>query len=248
MNPPAKQNTDILSSEAHVWLVTPESISDSAILQYCHEILDPDERSKVDRFLHPRDSHSYLVSHAMVRSVLSRYAAIAPSDWRFSHGKHGRPEIACENQARLRFNLTHTNGLAACIVTNNDKCGIDAERLKDRTNPLGVAKRMFSSHEHEQLQKYEGTAFLKYFYERWTLREAYVKALGIGISFPTRQLRFNVVKEKIDITFDDAIDDSEDNWEFRLIQPDTEHIVALALHRCAGARKRICVKPFDFRP
>ncbi len=248
INPPAGQSPDILSSEAHVWLISPESISDPAILQYCHDILDSDERRKVDRFFQPRDSHSYLVSHAMVRCVLSRYAAVAPSDWCFRHGEHGRPEVACDHQTPLRFNLTHTHGLAACVVTHDDPCGIDAEQLYARNNPLGVAERMFSATEVKQLQQYEGDAFLNYFYERWTLREAYVKARGIGISFPTRQLCFDVEQDNIGVTFDDAIDDNEDNWDFRLIRPDTGHIVALALHRCSGARKPVRVNPFGFRP
>ena len=236
----------MLSREAHIWLVTPESVHNPAILQHCRDILNEEERNKLDRFVRPEDSHTYLVSHALVRKVLSRYAGIAPSNWRFVTGKHGRPEIVSGNQPRLRFNLTHTSGLAACIVTLDDDCGIDAEQLRARSNPLGVARRMFSAPELDQLRRHEGRNFLEYFYTCWTLREAYVKARGIGISFPTRQLRFNVDGENISVEFDSTIDDCEGDWNFRLIRPDTGHIVALALHDTSGKNKHVRIHQFDF--
>lgn len=242
----ADNNTDVLSSEAHVWFITPESVFDPAVLQHCQDILDTNECEKLGRFVHAHDSHSYLVSHAMLRSVLSRYADVSPSDWCFSQGPHGRPEIISDDQTRLRFNLTHTPGLAACIVTLDDDCGIDAEKFRDRHNPLGVAKRMFSAPELEQLAQCEGQAFLEYFYEHWTLREAYVKARGIGISFPTRELRFSVEGQQVSVRFDATIDDNEGDWHFQLIRPDATHIAALALHNSTNANKHIRIHNFDF--
>ena len=243
---PAREKTGILSSEAHVWMISPESVRDPAILQYCRDTLSQDERDRVDRFFRPEDSHSYLISHAMVRSVLSRYADITPGDWKFSEGIHGRPEIDSDQQTSLRFNLTHTNGLAACIVTCDDPCGIDAEQVNARNNPIGVAERMFSAKELEQLKQYEGDAFLEYFYERWTLREAYVKARGIGISFPTHQLCFDIMQDNVTVEFDSDIDDREEDWNFRLIRPDSGHIVALALHDCTGIKKQVRINHFSF--
>lgn len=240
------KSAHILSSEAHVWFVTPESVCDPATLQHCYDILNEDEREKYGRFIYSEDSHSYLISHALVRNILSRYATIAPSGWRFNQGTHGRPEIIPAHQTRLRFNLTHTSGLAACIVTLDDDCGIDAENVHDRSNPLGIAKRMFSAPELEQLKQHEGPAFLEYFYERWTLREAYVKARGIGISFPTRQLCFSVNEGKVTVQFDPAIDDTDRDWDFQLIRPDAGHIVALALHDTSDKNKCIRVHRFDF--
>lgn len=240
------KSTDVLRNEAHVWFITPESVCDPAVLQHCQDILDTNETEKLGRFVHAEDSHCYLVSHAMLRSVLSNYADVAPSDWCFSKGQHGRPEIVSDDQIRLRFNLTHTPGLAACIVTLDDDCGIDAEKLRDRHNPLGVAKRMFSAPELEQLMQREGQAFLEYFYEHWTLREAYVKARGIGISFPTREIQFSVEGQEVTVRFDDTIDDNEGDWRFQMIRPGSTHIAALALHDSANAGKHIRIQDFDF--
>lgn len=238
--------TDILQDEAHVWLIEPESIRDPSVLKYIRSILDSNERKRLDRFHFPDDGHSYLVSHALLRSVLSQYANVSPSDWRFGQGQHGRPEIIPDNLTRLRFNLTHTAGLAACIVTFDDDCGIDAEKIRNRRDPLGIAKRMFSAPELDQLIQCDGQAFLEYFYEHWTLREAYVKARGIGISFPTRELRFRVEDQGTRINLDNMIEERESNWNFKLMRPHPAHIVAVALRNTTGADKRIRIHNFDF--
>ena len=234
-------SSQLLSREAHVWHVVPESVCDPAILQHFRDILNTEEREKLVRFVRPEDSHHYLVVHALVRSVLSYYTNIAPSDWCFTHGKHGRPEIHPDTGSRLRFNLTHTRGLVACVVTLDVDCGIDAELLCERSNPLGVAKRMFSPPELEALGQREGGDFLDYFYEHWTLREAYVKARGIGISFPTRRLCFNTEGKKVSVEFDDTVDDCEKNWHFQLIRPNATHIVSLALRSNSDEHKDVVV-------
>ena len=230
---------NVLSREAHVWCIDPESVHDPDTLQDCRKLLDDDERGKLERFLQVGDGHHYLVAHALLRRTLSRYADIAPADWRFVHGAHGRPEISPDLGARLRFNLTHTPGLCACIVTLDDDCGIDAEQLRERRNPLGVARRMFSEPEYDALSRYEGRDFLEFFYERWTLREAYVKARGIGISFPTRRLRFSVNGEAISLASDTKEDEGDGNWMFRLIRQGDRHIVALALHGKSATGKQV---------
>jgi len=140
-----------------------------------------------------------------------------------------------------------TAGLAACIVTLNDDCGIDAEQLRIRSNAQGVAERMFSALELKQLMRYEGRAFLEYFYECWTLRESYVKARGIGISFPTRQLTFNREGSQISISFDAQINDSAGgHWHFQLIRPNSTHLIAITLRHSGKLNKRIRIRPFDF--
>lgn len=236
-----------LKNSVHVWHIVPESVRDRSTLQRCRNILDDREQRQLERFVSPVDNHRYLVSHAMVRNLLSRYAGIAPKDWLFSRNRHGRPEIVNSDVHGLRFNLTHTGGLAACIVTLDDDCGIDAERITARKRLPGVARRMFSSREFEQLKQRNGDEFLDYFYSRWTLREAYVKALGIGISFPTRHLRFEGDSDQIIFIPDTQTDVRPENWHFQLLRPGDEHVVAVALRRTANDNKRIISRPFTFR-
>lgn len=231
---------DSLNQQAHVWFTVPESVRDEERLQRLTAILSEEELNRCRRFHFPADRHQYLVSHALVRMSLSTYVDIPAADWRFSHGQHGRPEVANPAVPPLRFNLTHTAGLAACVVTLKDDCGIDAEEISVRHNPLGVAKRMFSKAETRALEQLEGQAHLEHFFTRWTLREAYVKARGIGISFPTRKLTFSVNEDDcVEVSFHPSIDDRRDNWHFQLLKPTEEHITAIAIRRSSTIDKRI---------
>lgn len=227
---PTDRLLEQLAREAHVWFTVPEAVRDHATLADCRAILCDEERERYRRFLFPADRHRFLVSHALVRRVLSRYLDLAPADWTFHNGPHGRPEISNPGLPALRFNLTHTDGLAACIVTLGNECGIDAERVTARHNPVGVAQRMFSAPEAGQVQRLDGREQLECFFRGWTLREAYVKARGIGISFPTRKLHFVIdERENIQVRFADGIDDTGRRWQFQLLYPTPQHIAALAL-------------------
>jgi 4'-phosphopantetheinyl transferase len=234
---------DKLHQEAHVWFSRPESVQDNEVLQDLTATLSNEELDKYRRLHFPADRHRYLVSHALVRKTLSRYIDRPPADWSFSHGEHGRPEIANPGTPPLRFNLTHTVGLVGCIVTRNDDCGIDAEKITTRHATSGIAERMFSETEYRELRRLEGQESLEYFFTRWTLRESYVKALGIGISFPTRKLTFSVNRENsVEISLHPELEDQRINWQFQLFKPTAEHIVATAIRRNSEMDKRIVTR------
>jgi len=234
---------DKLNQEAHVWFSRPESVQDKEVLQDLTATLSNQELDKYRRLHFQQDRHRYLVSHALVRKTLSRYIDRPPADWCFSRGEHGRPEIANPGTPPLRFNLTHTVGLVGCIVTRNNDCGIDAERITARHATPGIAERMFSETEYRELRRLEGQESLEYFFTRWTLRESYVKALGIGISFPTRKLTFSVNRENsVEISLHPELEDQRINWQFQLFKPTAEHIVATAIRRNSEMDKRIVTR------
>lgn len=234
-----------LQREVHVWFARPELVTESA--RYC-ALLSAQEAARYRRFHFPDDAHRYLVAHALVRTVLSRYADIAPSAWRFSHGEHGRPEISNPNVPTLRFNLTHTTGLVGCVVTLDNDCGIDVETIVERHHPLQVARRMFSETEYRRLQELNGREHLEYFFKQWTLREAYVKARGIGISFPTRKLCFDIADEtNIRVEFHPELGDRNENWQLALLRLTPRHIAAVAIGRDGQGNKEIITRAFDFR-
>jgi 4'-phosphopantetheinyl transferase len=226
--------------EAHIWLVKPESVRDNSVLADFRAMLSAQERRQCDRFHFPQDSHRYLVSHAMLRQVLSGYTELAPADLRFSRSTHGRPEIANSDIPGIRFNLTHTRGFAACIVTQSNECGIDAEKLDSRHHMTGIAQRMFSEEEHHQLEQLNGAELAEAFFSRWVLREAFVKAKGIGISYPTRKLHFDIQDDdEIRVRFDPGLDEGDSYWQFRLLRPTEEHITAIALRSDSPTNFRI---------
>ncbi len=235
-----------LDRETHVWLVVPEAIQDRTTLEACRSVLSESELAQYRRFHFAEDRHRYLVSHALVRKVLSEYLDIPPVEWMFYRTGHGRPEIANPGIPSLRFNLTHTAGLAACVVTLSDQCGIDAEQISARRNPVGVARRMFSEAEYEQLRQLAGREHLEYFFARWTLREAYVKARGIGISFPTRKLHFDIDPEGVvSVKFQPELNEQADRWQFAVLTPTPQHLGAIAVRQSGDLDKKLVVRNFE---
>jgi 4'-phosphopantetheinyl transferase len=237
---------DRLHQEAHAWFVIPEAVHDTRTLDRFRSLLSSEELNQYRRFKFREDSHRYLVSHGLVREVLSRYVGIAPADWRFARTEHGRPEIVNRAIPAIRFNLTHTAGLAGCIITLADECGIDAEKITERHNPAGVAERMFSEAEYKALQRLKGREYLEYFFKRWTLREAYVKARGIGLSFPTRKLSFEIRdKAAINVIFQPDILDTGSHWQFQLLNLTDEHITAVAIARNGSPDRKLVTHRYE---
>ena len=229
---------DRLEHEIHVWLCAPNSIKGPARLSGYASLLSGDERERLQRFHFEKDRHVFLVSHALVRKVLSKYVNIEPADWRFSTGEQGRPEIVrSADMPLLRFNLTHTQGLAACVVTRDIACGIDAERVTTRGNPLAVAEKMFATSELEDLRGQGEAGFLDRFYVYWTLHEAYCKALGVGLTRSDDRYAFVAMPNgQYRLETDDATQTRVNEWCFDVSRPTADHVVSLAFRSvgCAG--------------
>jgi len=234
-----------LQQEFHVWLARPEDITHADKLQQYRSLLSAGERARYQRFHFDRDRHHYLVAHALLRRVLSAYVDVGPSSWQFSSNQHGRPEISAPDIAKpLRFNLTHTTGLVACVVTLEVDCGIDVERLSVRGNPMAIAEKMFAVSEQQVLKQLDGEALQDRFFTYWTLREAYCKALGVGIANSRQDYCF-VEQEagQWEIRFAVSSGDASRHWQLALMKPTQEHVMAVAI-RTAGVSDKPIVHEF----
>ena len=222
------QLIDELKTQVHVWYCDPRDIQDASKLTAYESVLSEREVQQYRRFHFDKDRHSYLVSHALLRYSLSQYADVDASKWEFSRNEHGKPElISPPGMKAIHFNLTHTEGMSACVVTLEKPCGIDAEN-KNRNNKLdAVASRMFADEECRQLNENE---LEQTFFYYWTLREAYVKALGIGLSGSSREYYFDIDMDEMKAVIhhrnrQQAVDDY---WQFGLYEPTTEHVLSVA--------------------
>lgn len=173
-----------LSSEVHVYFARPER-HDEAGLGRAWELLSEEERARAMRFRFERDRVLYVLAHALVRRELARYLRVTALELRFENNAHGRPELVVpsspEPSARLRFNLSHTRGLVGCAVTLGADVGFDVEEVRP-VAPLEIADRYFSAPELERLRALEPSAQGRRFFTLWSLKEAYVKARGVGLT------------------------------------------------------------------
>lgn len=224
---------ELLHSQAHVWYCQPNDIQDASKLSAYKAMLSAQEIKQYHRFRAEEDKHCYLVSHALLRSVLSKYVVKSESQWQFIIGEHGKPELD-EYEARgLCFNLTHTKGLSACVVTVNRRCGIDVESI-DRKNKLSaVAKRMFAKEELEKISEKDANT---QFYHYWTLREAYLKAIGAGLAASSKDFFFEVNTQTLRASIHYRKDSKENNigWQFQLGSIMSKHMLAVAIEASAA--------------
>jgi len=213
-------------------------------------LLPAAERARAERFHFRRDWESYTAAHALLRGTLSLLASaaglsVAPADWRFSIGDHGKPEpVLPEGAPPFRVNLSHTRGLAAVAVALDREIGVDVEWL-DRTNlTIDLADRFFAPAECAQLVGLDAAAEKEALFAFWTLKEAYIKAVGMGLALPLGAFAYTL--DPLSIAFDERIQDDPASWYFQRLRPTEGHVLALALRHEAPARATLDAAPADF--
>jgi 4'-phosphopantetheinyl transferase len=194
------------------------------------ETLSPPERARHERYTFARDRRDFAVAHGMLRSVLSTHHPIEPSAWTFVVGRHGKPTLPHDLPGcpGLAFNLAHADGLVACAVTSTGEVGIDVERISLRgADPLTLAARFFSPAEQLDLERCDVAERTTRFIEIWTLKEAYIKALGLGLSATLRD--FSLIPGEGRIRFDPGAGGNPQGWRFALFEPADGYRMAVAV-------------------
>lgn len=227
--------------EVHVWLAFAHRITDDAVLAACRAVIATDEQAATDRFVFARHRHLSLLTRALVRDLLSRYTGESPSAWEFERNRYGRPEIASPAQWRgLRFNLSHTDGLIACAITRDREIGIDVEPRERKTSILELAPTVFSAREQHDLLQLDPADQRDRFFTLWTLKEAYIKARGMGLSLPLEKFSFTFPTDRaIAIQIDPSLDDEASTWQFERGSVDATHAIALAVRRAGSPPLRV---------
>lgn len=175
-------------------------------------VLDDTERARVARLAIPRTRIEYVAAHALTRAMLSEATGEKPRAFRYEAGFKGKPiAFIGDRPLDLHFNVSHTNGLVAVAASHHFELGIDVEAV-DRGVDLAVADRYFFGSEADWLARQPSDRQLECFLRLWTLKEAYIKATGRGLSQPLNEFWFDVDPPRI--RFTSAIDDDERAWRF----------------------------------
>uniref|UniRef100_A0A0R5QMQ8 holo-[acyl-carrier-protein] synthase n=2 Tax=Salvia miltiorrhiza TaxID=226208 RepID=A0A0R5QMQ8_SALMI len=245
--------------ETHLWYVKPSEVKSESLLKQYFDILSPCERENVLRLQGEELRKSALLARALVRTTIAKYQMNSPVDPRslkFRKNMHGKPEVCWPSMddwdpPPLHFNLSHTSSLIACGVTVNSQIGIDVEEKQRSTKHdiLSFARRYFSKYEVQLLAAVsDPQAQQREFIKLWTLKEAYVKALGKGFSgapFKTFTIRFRAVMEGGFKALDesstkgyeiivDSVDDPTNvttSWQFLLLELGGSHYAAICTEK-----------------
>ncbi len=216
---------------AEVWYAFSDRPEEATEARRQLGLLSPEERKRHDRRRGEAARREFRTAHALVRSVLSKYRAVDPREWRFEFGEHGRPEIInAIGGPALCFNLSHTQGLVACVVALEAKVGIDVESCARQRSITKIARRMFSQDEQLDLQHRAGEDRHGRFLDYWTLKEAHLKALGAGMLLPMRAIRFELAEDgRARVSFEEGIESSGERWHYWRTRPSSCHYLAVAM-------------------
>ena len=228
-----------------VWFAHETLLDDARLAARLATLLDVEERARRDRMAHESGRRQQLLARAMQRELLSHYVpAVAPGDWRFERSAGGRPGFAPEFAATgLNFNVAHTPGMVVVAVGRVRRLGVDVEAA-DKRAPLPVARRYFSPREAAALDALPPEARPRHFLRLWTLKEAYLKAMGEGLPGGLDRMTFTLDADGV-IGFEHADESQTGGWEFREFSPGG-FLLALAFLDAAGSAADVRLR--EYRP
>ncbi len=166
--------------DVHLWVI--RLAPSEGTLERCRNWLAPDERDRAARFHFEQHRRAYTLGRGALRALIGGYTSQTPEQVRFRYGEKGKPELAAD--ARLRFNVSNSGELAACAFTNNCEIGVDIERIRPMHDLEAVARRFFAPGEIADLMALSAENRATGFFNGWTRKEAYIKAVGDGLNVP----------------------------------------------------------------
>ncbi len=174
------------SDEVHVWSSFLD-LSDSRRADLLSQ-LSQNELERVGQFRFPKDRNDFIVSHGILREILASYLDINPAGLRFTYNAYGKPSLEVEGKStNIHFNLSHSQGLALFAVTQVGRIGVDVEYIRPEVAADRTAESAFSPSEIELLRSLPEDLQARAFFQCWTLKEAFIKARGQGLSIPLDQ-------------------------------------------------------------
>ena len=229
--------------EVQVWHADAASLAtDRAATARALEWLQPDERARFDRYRFDRDRLMFLLGRVMARSLVGQALGVAPTAWRWREGAHGRPEIDAPGTP-IHFNLAHSAGLVACAVASGREVGVDVEDLARAATDVALVRRYCSPEEAVDIEGC-GDGWRDRFLEYWTLKEAYLKARGVGISVHLSDISFSITPDGVRVAFLRSLEGTDTRWAFDLQRPTDHHLLAVAAATGDGIRPSVHVRPF----
>lgn len=207
-----------------VWRI--ELIASEERYQYLYGLLDANEQKRANAFIRDDDRHQWVVAHGNMRLILAVYVGIKANNIPLVQKRGEKPFI---EDSMVKFNLSHTNGYALLAVTNSGEVGIDIELKRDNVRIERTSRSTFSVTERRDILEVEGAVRVERFYNCWTRKEAFIKAIGLGFSYDTKSFTLTVKEDETPkmVSFDHQEYDPE-HWTLLSFVPYPNTKAALA--------------------
>lgn len=229
---PPKDPPPLDAGSLHVWAVPldepPERVQSLA------RVLSADEAERARRFRFPIHRCRFIVARGVLRHLLARYTGETPGALTFRYGSRGKPDLP--SHPHLHFNLSHSGGMALVGVTRLGPVGVDVEQVRTFEDMEEIARRFFSPREFGRLSTLPSEVRPEAFFNCWTRKEAYVKAVGEGLALPLDCFDVSLAPGEAPrfLAFRDPAE-SPDRWSLYHLQPAPGYVGAVALEGRGGA-------------
>jgi 4'-phosphopantetheinyl transferase len=185
----------ILPGEVHVWRAPLDRPAGE--VRDLEGVLSPDEHRRAAGYCFDRDRRRFMVAHGLLRHVVGRYTGIAPERLAFANGLNGKPRLTGgRERTPLHVNLSHSDELALFAVAADREVGIDVERIRLFADVEGIASSFLTSGEYAALAAQPLDRRDAAFFSYWTCKEAYVKGLGEGLSWPLNRFEVQFLPDR----------------------------------------------------
>jgi len=237
----------LTGTPVHLWLVLGDDVARVARDSELSGLLSPAEHARASRFRNAPDAQRFITGRVLARSLLETIGGQPASSWSLEPDSNGRPRLGgAFAEARIDFNITHTSGLVACALTRDMAVGVDAEKRVDMPDLTSIATRFFAPAEIATLEATPAHQRVDTFFRIWTLKEAFVKARGGGLSIPLDSFAFDLDSAPPACDMTGTSETDAESWRFQLWEPSETHTMALAVR--PGVNEEVVVQETRFRP
>ncbi len=219
------QNLTINPQEVHVWKTNLEQSSIN--VQNSFNILNEDEKNKAQRFRFEKHQKRFTIARSNLKRILSFYLSIPPQEIEFQYNTYGKPKLLDKiNQLDLQFNVSHSEDIAIYGITCHNLIGVDVEYIRPMPEAENLAQRFFSRKEFEKISTLLSEEKNREFFKLWTAKEAYLKAIGKGISGGLEKVEVSTHEP---ISFIRLPESNHINYNLFYLTPHHNYLAAIAV-------------------
>jgi 4'-phosphopantetheinyl transferase len=219
----------LLENEVHLWWDSLDASHDD--VQRLFDFLSREEQERAARFHFELHRRRFAIGRALLRQILAAYLCTHPRSVSFSYGTHGKPELKTDfGEEKLTFNLSHSEGFIVYAVGRARRIGVDVEVIRPVAEVEQIADRYFSARERKSLRALPETQKRRAFFNCWTRKEAYLKALGDGLARPLDSFDVTLAPgEPARLTYVQGYPHEIDHWSLWSFAPARGTVAALVV-------------------
>jgi len=224
------RNLDLESRADAVQVWTIDLNTHRASVLHFRSLLPAEEIARADKFRFEQGRNEFTITRGVLRILLGAYLGIAPEQVQFSYSGHGKPQLDGELKHSVEFNVSHSDGIAIVSFVCGRRLGVDVEKIRHDFEHQKIAERFFSENEREQLRNIPRSELAHAFFRCWTRKEAFIKALGEGLSHPLHQFDVELRAGKCPSLLNTRPDSAEAlRWSLFDIPVPAGYVAALAM-------------------